>query len=82
VVVDAELWCIGFLHAAALTPDHWNAMFDDPELADLLAPIILLGGDPDSMTPEQIEMIASSEARDALSRMVPEAVSALYARRG
>lgn len=80
VVVDAELWCIGFLHAAALTPDHWNAMFDDPELADQLAPIILLGGDPDSMTPEQVEMIASSEARDALSRMVPDAVSALYAR--
>lgn len=80
VVVDAEPWCMGFLHAAALSPDHWNAMFDEPDLADLLAPIILLGGDPDSMTPEQVEMTASSEARDALSRMVPEAVSALYAR--
>ena len=81
VMVDAELWCIGFQHGTALAPDHWNAMFDDPELADLLAPLILLGGDPDSMTPEQVEMIASPEARDALSRQVPEAVSALYARR-
>lgn len=81
VVVDAELWCIGFLHATALDPVHWNAMFDDPELADLLAPLILLGGDPDSMSPEQAEMIATPEARDALSRQVPEAVSALYARR-
>jgi uncharacterized protein len=82
VVVDAELWCIGFLHATALSPDHWNAMFDDPELADVLAPLILLGGDPDTLTPEQIEMIASPEGRDALSRLVPEAVSTLYARRG
>lgn len=82
VVVDAELWCIGFLHATALLPEHWNAMFDDPELADVLAPLILLGGDPDTLTPEQIEMVASPEGRDALSRLVPDAVSALYARRG
>lgn len=82
VVVDAELWCIGFLHATALLPEHWNAMFDDPELADALAPLILLGGDPDTLTPEQIEMVALPEGRDALSRLVPDAVSALYARRG
>ena len=80
-VVDAELWCIGFLHATALDPDWWNRQFDDPQLADALTPIVLLGGDPDTLTQAQQALIATPEGRDALSRQVPDTITALYRHR-
>ncbi|MFM2053031.1 MAG: hypothetical protein RL456_1068 [Pseudomonadota bacterium] len=76
-IVDAELWCIGFLHATAFDAEWWNARFDDPQLADLLTPIVLLGGDPDTLTDAQKALILTPEGRDALSRQVPEAISEL-----
>lgn len=76
-IVDAELWCIGFLQGTAMTPEHWNRIFDDAELADALTPIVLLGSDPETLTPQQQELVGSPEGRDTLSRQVPEAIAEL-----
>ncbi|MEY8875328.1 MAG: UPF0149 family protein [Leptothrix sp. (in: b-proteobacteria)] len=77
--VDAEIWCIGFLQAAALTPDSWDRLFDDPALSDALAPIVLLGADPASLSEAEQALIATPDARDGLSRSVPESIAALHA---
>ena len=76
-IVDAELWCIGFLQGTAMAPDYWNRVFDDAELADALTPIVLLGTDPETLTPQQQELVGSPEGRDTLSRQVPEAITEL-----
>ena len=76
-IVDAELWCIGFLQGTAMTPEHWNRIFDDAELADALTPIVLLGSDPETLTPQQQELVGSPEGRDTLSRQVPDAIAEL-----
>ena len=76
-IVDAELWCIGFLQGAAMAPEYWNRVFDDAGLADTLTPIILLGSDPETLTPQQQELVGSPEGRDTLSRQVPEAITEL-----
>ncbi|MEY4754912.1 MAG: hypothetical protein RJA44_2587 [Pseudomonadota bacterium] len=77
-LVDAELWCIGFLQATTLLPELWDAKFDDPELGDALAPIVLLGADPEQLTPQQQGLLSTPQGRDGLSRQVPDAIVELY----
>jgi uncharacterized protein len=77
-LVDAEIWCIGFLHAASLLPDHWEALFDDEELGESLAPITLLGADPQALSEEEQSLLSTPEARDDLSRLVQEAIGVAY----
>jgi uncharacterized protein len=80
-LADAEDWCIGFLQATELAPEAWGALFEDPRLAPLLAPIALLGGDESLLSPEDAARLADPEQRDALSRAVVDAVLALLAPR-
>lgn len=77
-LVDAELWCIGFLQATSLQPERWDPLFDDPGLGDALAPIVLLGIDPDQLSSAQQALLTSAEGRDALSRQVPDAIVEIY----
>ncbi len=79
-LADAEDWCIGFLQAAAIDPEGWGRLFDDPALGPLLLPIGLLGGDDSTLAPADAERLAEPEHRDALSRALPDAVLALAAR--
>jgi uncharacterized protein len=79
--VDAEDWCIGFLQAVALDEAAWAPVFDDAELAALLAPLVLLGGDDSGLSDEQAAQLADPEQRDALSRAVVDAVIAVAAYR-
>jgi uncharacterized protein len=69
---DACDWCTGFLQATDLDPDGWEALFGDPALGPLLAPIVLLGSEP----PDE------AEARDDLSRAAADAVIGLLELRG
>lgn len=77
-LIDAELWCIGFLNATALLPEAWDPLFDDPELGDALAPIVLLGLDPEQLNQAHRALLSTPEGRDSLSRQVPDAVIELY----
>ena len=80
-MVDAEDWCIGFLQAVALDEADWAALFDDPTLAQALAPLVLLGGDESALSAADRERLDDPTQRDALSRAVVDGVLALRARR-
>ena len=80
-LVDAEVWCIGFLQAVALHPDAWGALFDDELLGPYLVPIALLGGDEQDIGPQDLERLADLDARDELSRAVIDAVVMLHGRK-
>lgn len=79
--VDAEDWCAGFLQAVALDAAGWEALFDDPALAEALVPLALLGGDESQLSAADLQRLADPDARDALSRAVVDAVLALRAAR-
>lgn len=78
VVVDAEIWCIGFLQAMAVQPEPWDTWLDDPVAAELLAPVVRLGCDPDALTETERSALADPVLRDALSRQVADAIGPLY----
>jgi uncharacterized protein len=78
--VDAGNWCIGFLMATELQPEAWELLFDDPDSADGLAPIVLLGADPESLEPADRALLNDLAGRDRLSREVPEIISTLWRR--
>jgi uncharacterized protein len=78
VVVDAEIWCIGFLQAMAVQPEPWDTWLDDPVASGLLAPVVRLGCDPDALTDAERTALADPVLRDALSRQVADAIGPLY----
>lgn len=78
-LADAEDWCIGFLLAGDLDAEAWSPRFDDPMLAALLEPIVLLGGDEEQLDDKARARLADPAERDGLSRSVPDAVLALRA---
>jgi uncharacterized protein len=75
--VDAEDWCIGFLQGAAQDPEGWGPLFDDPALGDVLAPIVLLGGDEAGLSEDEQARLQDPQARDELSRAAVDAVLVL-----
>jgi len=79
-MVDAEDWCIGFLHAVALDAEAWEPLFDDPAMGPALVPIALLGGDDGSLSDEDRERLADPAQRDALSRAAIDAALMLHRR--
>ena len=80
-LVDAEVWCIGFLQAVALHPDAWGPMFDDAVVGPALVPIALLGGDEAEQSPQDLERLGDMNVRDQLSRAVLDAVLLLHGRK-
>lgn len=80
-LTDAEDWCIGFMQAADLDSEGWAPRFEDPVLAEVLKPIVSLGGDESLLDDEAREQLADIVARDGLSRSVPDAVLALWSTR-
>jgi len=80
-LTDAEDWCIGFMQAADLDSEGWAPRFEDPVLAEVLKPIVSLGGDETLLDDEAREQLADIVARDGLSRSVPDAVLALWSYR-
>lgn len=80
-LVDAEIWCIGFLLGTSLQPAYWDPLFENAEFADTLTPITLLGCNLDDLTPSQQALVSTPEGRDSLSRQVPEVITELYQHR-
>jgi uncharacterized protein len=77
---DARDWCTGFLQAVDLMPQPWQALWDDPELGPLLAPLLQLGGGLEDRPMPDSDAAGDVVLCDALSRGVPDAVLALRAR--
>ncbi len=80
-LTDAQDWSIGFMTAVDLAPDAWSPLFSDPETAALLEPITLLGADEESLDLATRERLAGPRQRDELSRTIPDAAAALFARK-
>lgn len=75
--VDARDWCAGFLQAVDLQPGAWGEVWTDPALAPMLAPLLLLGGGLEGMSPAtatRADELDDPGACDSLSRAVPDAV--------
>jgi uncharacterized protein len=79
-LTDAEDWAIGFMSAVDLAPGAWAPLFENAETAALLEPITLLGADEDSLDLATRERLAGAKYRDELSRSIPDAAIALFAR--
>ena len=79
--VDAEDWCVGFIEGTTLNAAAWDARFDDPALAPVLAPIALLGGDDEALDEAAKQRLQDPEERAALARGVVEAVLLLVQQR-
>ncbi len=73
-VVVSEIWCAGFLEGMRLRWDPWDVCLD--ELADSIAPILALGGDPED--PQRRKLLSDRALVDQLTQMLPEAVQAIY----
>jgi uncharacterized protein len=74
--VDAELWCIGFLHGLSLTAAQWEPHLEDAEVAVALRSIALLGSD--DLSVDDAALVETPAQRDEWSRQVPESIVTLY----
>ena len=75
---DARDWCTGFLQAVDLQPAAWGEAWSDP----VLAPLLVLGGGLDGVTPAgaALDDLDDPAVCDRLSRAVPDAVLELRGR--
>ncbi|MBK8863060.1 MAG: UPF0149 family protein [Betaproteobacteria bacterium] len=80
--VDARDWCTGFLQAVDLQPEAWGDTWQDIALAPVLAPLLVLGGGLEGVTPaaDANADLDDPTVCDRLSRAVPDAVLHLLAR--
>ncbi|MDZ7589832.1 MAG: UPF0149 family protein [Rubrivivax sp.] len=80
--VDARDWCTGFLQAVDLRPEAWGDTWQDRASAPVLAPMLVLGGGLEGVTPaaDADADLDNPAVCDRLSRVVPEAVLHLLAR--
>lgn len=74
--VDGEMWAYGFMKGVDLQRQEWQKFFDEPNSAEILSPIYLLG--TEELTPEQEALIETPAQREALSMQIPECVAELY----
>lgn len=80
--VDARDWCTGFLQAVDLRPEAWGDSWQNPAEASLLAPLLVLGGGLEGVTPaaDADADLDAPAVCDRLSRAVPDAVLHLLQR--
>ncbi len=76
-LVDARDWCAGFLQAVDLQPSAWDSAWADPALAEVLAPLLALGGGVAGVPTPQPFADDDLATIDQASRAVPEAALAL-----
>jgi len=76
VYTNGEMWAYGYMSGIDLQRHNWNAFFDEPDSAEVLRPIYLLGAD--EVTPEEEELTDTPEQREALSNQIPASVAWIY----
>jgi uncharacterized protein len=73
---DGEMWAYGYMNGINLQRQNWKAFFDDPNSAEVLRPIYLLGAD--DVTPEDEELTKTPVQREKLSEQIPASVAWIY----
>jgi uncharacterized protein len=74
--VDGEMWAYGFMTGIALCRKDWQPFFDDPESAEMLRPIYLLGSD--DIVPEDLALTELPEQREEIGQRIPASVASIY----
>jgi uncharacterized protein len=73
---DAEMWAYGFMQGIELCRKDWQPLFDDPNSANVLRPLYLLGSD--DVTPEEEAYTETPEQSEELAQQVPESLAWIY----
>ncbi|HEX5337266.1 MAG TPA: UPF0149 family protein [Gallionella sp.] len=73
---DGEMWAYGFMTGIALCRKDWQPFFDDPEAAQALRPIYLLGAD--DVTEEEEALTETPEQREEIGKQIPASISQIY----
>ncbi|MDP2144331.1 MAG: UPF0149 family protein [Gallionella sp.] len=73
---DGEMWAHGFMSGIALCRKDWQAFFDEPDAAEVLRPIYLLGSD--DATPAETTLVETPEQCEEIGKRIPASVSRIY----
>ena len=74
--IDGEMWAYGYMTGINLQRQDWQDIFDDPNSAELLRPIYLLGTEDVTLAEEAL--IETPEQREELSKLIPASVAGIY----
>lgn len=66
---DGEMWAHGFMAGIALCRKDWQPFFDEPDSAEVLRPIYLLGSD--EVTPEEGALAETPAQLEEIGRLIP-----------
>jgi uncharacterized protein len=74
--VDGEMWAHGFMTGITLCRKDWQPFFDEPEAAEALRPIYLLGSD--DIEPEELALVETPEQREEIGKLIPASLAGIY----
>lgn len=74
--IDGEMWAYGYMTGINLQRQDWQAVFDNPDNAEMLRPIYLLGTEEITLAEEAL--IETPEQREELSKQIPASIAGLY----
>ncbi|MDO8350766.1 MAG: UPF0149 family protein [Gallionella sp.] len=74
--IDGEMWAYGYMTAINLQRQDSQAVYNDPDMAEMLRPIYLLG--TEDLTPAEEALIETPLQREELSKQIPASVAELY----
>ncbi|OGS83494.1 MAG: hypothetical protein A2061_06115 [Gallionellales bacterium GWA2_59_43] len=73
---DGEMWAHGFMTGIDLCRKDWQPFLSDPEGAEMLRPIYLLGSD--EVTPEEMALTEMPEQREEIGKQIPASLARIY----
>jgi uncharacterized protein len=73
---NGEMWAYGYMTGIDLQRQNWKAFFDEPDSAEVLRPIYLLGAV--DVTPEEEELTKTPAQREELSNQITASVAWIY----
>lgn len=73
---DGEMWAYGYVIGINHRRQNWDVFFEQPNSAEILRPIYLLGAD--DISPEEEELTKTPEQREELSGQIPASVAWIY----
>ena len=73
---DGEMWAYGYMTGVDLQDTDWERFFEEPDSAEVLRPLYLLGAD--DVTPEEEALTETPAQREELSKQIPASVVWIY----
>lgn len=74
--IDGEMWAYGYMTGINLQCQDSQAVYNDPEMAEILRPIYLLG--TEDLTLAEEVLIETPEQREELAKQIPASIAGLY----